>query len=93
MSELDISESYIDEYLEDTSNTRKCGEEFFRLFDRHIEDFGDIFSFELYIERFRIVPSTSARLTFDIDIREKVHFYLLDSTSLTDFTSTSFRIE
>lgn len=93
MPESDISESDIREDIEDTLDPRKCCKELTSIIDRHSEDIRDIFSLEFYIECFGIIPRATTALTFDIDIWEEVHLYLLHSASFTHFTSSSFCIE
>ena len=74
-------------------NTWKLVEEGKCHFDRHSENFCDIFSLELNLESILVVSGSSTRFTFDIDVREKVHLDLLGSTSFTDLTATTASIE
>ena len=93
MPKADIPESDIDEDLENSLNPRKRGKKCRGFIDRHVEDFSDIFSFELNPQGFTIVSHPLASITLDIDIREEVHLDLLGSTPLTDLTATTLGVE
>jgi hypothetical protein len=93
LSEGDIAESDFREDIEDTLDTRECGEEATGIVDGHSEDFGDIFSLEFHIQCLRIVSRTITGLTLHIDIREEVHLDFFHPTSFTYFTASSLRIE
>jgi hypothetical protein len=93
LPESDISESHIDEDIQNSLDTGEADEKSTRILDRHIEDLRDIFSLELYLQCLTIVSAPTTRLTLDIDIGEEVHLDLFGSTPLTDLTASSLGVK
>lgn len=93
LSKGDIAETDIDENIKNSLDSRKTHKKSTRIFNRHIENFCDIFSLKLNLKSLIVISSSTTRFTFDIDIWKKMHLDFLRSTSFANFTTTSLSIE
>ena len=74
-------------------NRRLIREEIQRFRNRHIENFGDVLSFESDLQSVSVVPIAFAHFTRHIHIGQEVHFNLDSAIATARFTPTALHVK
>ena len=101
LSELEVIESDIRQWLESFENGRLAREELHRIGDRHIEHIRDARrrrgiarrTRELHLENFAAITTAVAIRTTQIHIRQKLHLHMLESIAAARRTATVAAVE
>ena len=76
LAELDIAEADIHERLQPVADLRLVLEKRERLFDRHVQHFGNVFPLVFHFQGLPVVALALADLAGHVDIRQEVHLDL-----------------
>ena len=93
LAQPDITQPYIYHRFQFLGDGRNAAEEFVCFAYGHFQNIIDILAFVFYSQSIFLVPASPAFLADNIDRRQEIHFYYLDSGSLAFFTASSRNIE
>ena len=90
---MNVAEANLIQRRHLVANGRNSFEKIQTLFDGHIQNVGDGFSPELDFQCFAVIAFALAHITFDINIRQKMHFDLDNAVALARFTAPALHVE
>ena len=93
LSELDVAEAYILKHFDFFQDIGLMLEELYGLIDCHVEDIGDGFPLEAYLEGLAVVAAPSAVFAGDEDIGEEIHLDGLVAVPFAGLASAAGDVE
>ena len=93
LTELDISEPDLAHRTQLALDRRQSREEFKPLLRRHIKHLGDVLALVAHLEGVAVISVPLAHVACNIDIRQKMHFYLFNAVTFARLAASALDIE
>ena len=93
LSQLEIVETDVVQRLQQFVNLRDVFEMLERFLDVHVEDFGDVLSFETNFQRLVMKTLSVAHRTGHPDVGQEVHFELVGTVTFAGFAAAATHVE
>src|SRR5918912_1222373 len=93
LSQVDVAQAYVMKRLQPVGDCGHVLEEGQRLFDRHLQHFGDVLTLVVDLQRLAVIALALAHLTGDVDVGQEMHLDLLDARALAGFAAAALDVE
>ena len=90
---MNVAKAYVLQHCQLTVNARLVLEELAGLAHRHIKNLRDGFALIMHLQRIAIVACAVADLAGNINVRQKVHFYLIHAVALAGLAASSLHVK
>ena len=90
---MNIAKAYIFQHCQLAVNAWLVLEELAGLAYRHIKNLRDGFALIMHLQRIAVVACTVANLAGNVNVRQKVHFYLIHAVALAGLAASSLHVK
>ena len=93
LSQMDVAKAYVLQHCQLAVNTRLVLEEFAGFAHSHIKNLRNGFALIMHLQRIAVVACTVADFAGNVNVRQKVHFYLIHAVALAGLAASSLDVK
>ena len=90
---MDVAKAYVLQHCQLAVNTWLILKELAGLAHRHIKNLRDGFALIMHLQRIAVIACAVTNLAGNVNVRQKVHFYLIHAVALAGLAASSLHVK